>query len=240
MNTSPAHPDSPARRISVYIDPGCPWTWVTAQWLREAAPHRNLDLRWRPLSLRLRDGDRPPSGAPAEIQALAVAARIQSHRLLRIFEALRAATRDHDIDRLYRRWGERVFAPPWPPAAPSHPDLDRAQAIIDAASRGDYAPVPAPPPTTSWWKRRCRRALASRSRQGRPGVGAAGVHGVLRRHLPPRRLLRLRGKARAIRARTRQRQPPPTGSGRTLTTAAWAGRRPSPPRPEHHHVRRPP
>lgn len=122
MNTSSARPDSPARRISVYIDPGCPWTWVTAQWLREAAPHRNLDLRWRPLSLRLRDGDRPPPGAPAEIQALAVAARIQSHRLLRIFEALRAASRDDDIDRLYRRWGERVFAPPWPPTAPG-PDV---------------------------------------------------------------------------------------------------------------------
>lgn len=118
MNTSPAHPDSPARRISVYIDPACPWTWVTAQWLREAAPRRNLGLRWRPLSLRLRDGDRPPPGAPAEIQALAVAARIQSRRLLRIFEALRAATRDGDIDRLYRRRGERVFAPPWPRAAP--------------------------------------------------------------------------------------------------------------------------
>ena len=119
MTSSPAHPDSPARRISVYIDPACPWTWVTAQWLREVAPHRNLDLRWRPLSLWLRDGDKPPAGAPAEIQALAVAARVQSHRLLRIFEALRAASREHDIDRLYCLWGERAFAPAWPPAPPA-------------------------------------------------------------------------------------------------------------------------
>lgn len=118
MTSHPTHADPPARRISVYVDPACPWTWVTAQWLREVAPHRNLDLRWRPLSLWLRDGDQPPAGAPDEIQALAVAARVQSHRLLRVFEALRAASREHDIDRLYRLWGERVFAPAWPPAPP--------------------------------------------------------------------------------------------------------------------------
>jgi hypothetical protein len=118
MTSHPTQRDSPRRRISVYIDPACPWTWVTARWLREVAPHRSLDLRWRSLSLWLRDGDQPPAGAPADIQALAVAARIQSHRLLRVFEALRAASREDDIDRLYRLWGERVFTPSWPPAPP--------------------------------------------------------------------------------------------------------------------------
>ena len=49
----------------------------------------------------------PASGPslPAEIRALVVAARIQSHRLLRVFEALRAAFREDDVDRLYRQWG---------------------------------------------------------------------------------------------------------------------------------------
>ena len=118
MTSNSAHADQPAHRISVYIDPACPWTWATAQWLREVAPHRNLDLHWRSLSLRLRDGDQPPAGAPAEIQALAIAARIQSYRLLRVFEALRAASREDDIDCIYRLWGERVFAPSWQPAPP--------------------------------------------------------------------------------------------------------------------------
>jgi hypothetical protein len=118
MTDVPAHANPTGRRVSVYADPACPWTWVTSQWLREVAPHRNLDLRWHSLSLSLRDTDQPPAGVPAEIRARAAAARAQSHRLLRTFEALRAASREHDIDRLYRLWGERAFPPSRPPAPP--------------------------------------------------------------------------------------------------------------------------
>jgi hypothetical protein len=73
MTTSHAHAKSTGRRVSIYVDPACPWTWITSQWLREVAPHRNLDLRWRSLSLWLRDGHQPPDGMPAQIRALAVA-----------------------------------------------------------------------------------------------------------------------------------------------------------------------
>jgi len=38
-------------RVSIYIDPSCPLTWITAAWLREVAPQRGLMLRWRSLSL---------------------------------------------------------------------------------------------------------------------------------------------------------------------------------------------
>jgi hypothetical protein len=47
-----------------------------------------------------------------------IPARAQSHRLLRVFEALRAASREHDIDRLYRLWGRRAFPSSRPPAPP--------------------------------------------------------------------------------------------------------------------------
>ena len=77
-------------RVSIYIDPSCPWTWITAAWLREVAPQRGLMLRWRSLSLVQRDGTELPSSMPEQIRALASAARIQSHRLLRVFEALHA------------------------------------------------------------------------------------------------------------------------------------------------------
>jgi Mycothiol-dependent nitroreductase Rv2466c len=118
VTNSPVQAEPTARRVSVYVDPACPWTWITSQWLREVAPHRNLDLRWRSLSLWLRDGEQPQAGVPAEIRALAVAARTQSHRLLRVFEALRAASREDDVDHLYRLWGERAFTPSWPPVPP--------------------------------------------------------------------------------------------------------------------------
>lgn len=87
----------------------------------------------------LRDGDQPPDGMPAEIRALAVAARIQSHRLLRVVEALRAASREDDVDRLYRLWGGRVFVPSWPPAPP-RPDLIGEIVTVAGLPAGEAAP----------------------------------------------------------------------------------------------------
>ena len=101
-------------RVSVYVDPSCPWTWITAGWLREVAPQRGLMLRWRSLSLVQRDSAELPPAVPEQIRALASAARIQSHRLLRVFEALRAQSREDDIGGLYQRWGERLFGGPGP------------------------------------------------------------------------------------------------------------------------------
>lgn len=116
MTTRPA--DEPgACSVVVHLDPSCPWSWTTARWLREVAPPRGLRLSWRSLSLTLRDGDQVAAGAPPEIQRFAVASGAQSHRLLRVFEALRSRDRDDVIDGLYTRWGERVFAA-WPPVAP--------------------------------------------------------------------------------------------------------------------------
>ena len=77
-------------RVSVYIDPSCPWTRITAAWLREVAPQRGLMLCWRSLSLVQRDGTGLPPAMPEHSRPLASAARIQSHRLLRVFEALHA------------------------------------------------------------------------------------------------------------------------------------------------------
>ena len=109
-------------RVSIYIDPSCPWTWITAAWLREVAPQRGLRLRWRSLSLVQRDGAELPPSVPEYIRALASAARVQSHRLLRVSEALRTQSREDSIGGLYQLWGERLFGgparagPPEPPA----------------------------------------------------------------------------------------------------------------------------
>ena len=124
-------------RVSVYIDPSSPWTWITAGWLREVAPQRGLTLRWRSLSLVQRDGTELPPTVPEEIRALASAARIQSHRLLRVFEALRAQSREDDIGGLYQRFGERLFGaparsgPPGPPAPELVAELAAAAGLPD-------------------------------------------------------------------------------------------------------------
>jgi hypothetical protein len=127
-------------RVSIYIDPSCPWTWITAAWPREVAPQRGLMLRWRSLSLVQRDGTELPPSVPEHIRALASAARIQSHRLLRVFEALRAQSREDDIGELYQMWGEWLFGgpartgPPQPPA----PELV-AELVAAAGLPGEFA-----------------------------------------------------------------------------------------------------
>jgi hypothetical protein len=124
-------------RVSIYIDPSCPWTWITAGWLREVAPQRGLMLRWRSLSLVQRDGTELPPAMPEQVRALASAARIQSQRLLRVFEALRAQSREDHIGGLYQRWGERLFGgparagPPGPPAPGLVAELVAAAGLPD-------------------------------------------------------------------------------------------------------------
>jgi hypothetical protein len=104
-------------RIDVYVDPACPWSWVTSRWLTEVRGCRDVEVTWRSFSLLIRDGDQLPQGAPPWVAEIALAASRQSLRLLRAFEALRQSGDESAIDALYAAWGFRVFAP-GPPAAP--------------------------------------------------------------------------------------------------------------------------
>jgi hypothetical protein len=124
-------------RVSIYFDPSCPWTWITTGWLREVAPQRGLLLRWRSLSLVQRDGAELPPSVPEQIRAFASAARIQSHRLLRVFEALRAQSREEDIGGVYQRWGERLFGGPARAGPPEPPGPGLVAELVAAAGLPD-------------------------------------------------------------------------------------------------------
>jgi hypothetical protein len=108
--------------VDVFTDPSCPWAWNTSRWLKEVAPNRDLMLRWRSYSLQFRDEGELPVTMPDEVRRVAPALRAASHRLLRVFEALRADVGDDAVDSLYTEWGHRIFLPGSPPTAPA-PDL---------------------------------------------------------------------------------------------------------------------
>ena len=96
--------------VEVFIDPSCPWAWVTSRWLRDVAAQRDLVIFWRSYCLEIRDDYGVAPSVPEEYRQQALDGHAVSHRMLRIFEAARAEEREEVVDRLYTEWGARNFA----------------------------------------------------------------------------------------------------------------------------------
>jgi 2-hydroxychromene-2-carboxylate isomerase len=96
--------------IEVFVDPSCPWAWVTSRWIREIAPARDLTVFWRSYCLEIRDDYGVAPTLPDEHRQRALEGHAISHRMLRIFEAARAEAGEDAVDRLYTEWGCAYFA----------------------------------------------------------------------------------------------------------------------------------
>jgi 2-hydroxychromene-2-carboxylate isomerase len=84
--------------VEVWFDVGCEWTWLTAEWVRQVASHRELDVRWRVYSLTLRKlGD--TAAEPGRSFTLGAA---------RVLEAVWADHGDAAIGPLYAHMGRAV------------------------------------------------------------------------------------------------------------------------------------
>ena len=93
----------------MYVDPSCPWAWITARWLKEVAPQRDLALTWPSYCLEIRDDYGVAPSVPEHLREAALHGHALSHRMLRIFEATRAAVGEDAVDALYTEWGRRFF-----------------------------------------------------------------------------------------------------------------------------------
>ena len=96
--------------VEVFVDPSCPWAWITTRWLKEVAPQRDLSVTWRSFCLEIRDDYGVAPTMPEERRETAIAAHALSHRMLRILEAARAASGEDAVDALLTAWGRRFFA----------------------------------------------------------------------------------------------------------------------------------
>lgn len=96
--------------VEVFVDPSCPWAWITSLWIKEVAPRRDLSVTWRSYCLEIRDDYGVAPTMPEERREAAIAAHAISHRMLRIFEAARAASGEPAVDALFAAWGRRFFA----------------------------------------------------------------------------------------------------------------------------------
>jgi 2-hydroxychromene-2-carboxylate isomerase len=95
--------------VDVYVDPSCPWAWITSRWIREVAPHRGLAVSWRSYCLEIRDDYGIAPTVPEHLHDMAIAAHALSHRMLRVFEAARAGAGEEAVDALYTEWGRHFF-----------------------------------------------------------------------------------------------------------------------------------
>jgi 2-hydroxychromene-2-carboxylate isomerase len=95
--------------VEVYVDPSCPWAWITTRWVKEVAPARDLDVVWKSYCLEIRDDYDVAPTMPADRRDAAIAAHALSHRMLRIFEAARARAGEDAVDALLTEWGRRFF-----------------------------------------------------------------------------------------------------------------------------------
>ena len=41
--------------VEFFVDPSCPWAWITSRWVVEVAPQRDLTVTWRSYCLEIRD-----------------------------------------------------------------------------------------------------------------------------------------------------------------------------------------
>jgi 2-hydroxychromene-2-carboxylate isomerase len=95
--------------VEVYIDPSCPWAWITSRWVVEVAPARDLAVSWQSYCLEIRDDYGVAASVPDEFRQRALDSHAISHRMLRIFEAARADAGEDAVSHLYAEWGSRFF-----------------------------------------------------------------------------------------------------------------------------------
>jgi hypothetical protein len=95
--------------VEFFVDPSCPWAWITSRWIKEVAPHRDLDVTWRSYCLEIRDDYGAAPTVPAEMRETVIAAHALSHGMLRVMEAARARVGEAAVDALYTEWGLRFF-----------------------------------------------------------------------------------------------------------------------------------
>jgi mycothiol-dependent nitroreductase-like protein len=97
-------------KVECFVDPSCPWAWVTSRWVKEVAPRRDLEVTWRSYCLEIRDDYGAAPTVPDNLRERVIAAHHLSHRMLRIFEAARSEGGEESVDALYTEWGRLFFS----------------------------------------------------------------------------------------------------------------------------------
>ena len=106
--------------IEFWVDPICPWCWVTARWVvDEVQPARKLEIIWQPISLLFKNNPDTDSDYYRSTRF--------SLGLLRVMESARSTEGEAAVFDLYWEFGRRI-----------HHDDDRDFDPEDALSETGY------------------------------------------------------------------------------------------------------
>lgn len=97
--------------VEYFFDPVCPFCWQTSKWLRQVARLRDLDVRWRFISLRFLNEPSGYDDKPAHYPKV----HAEGTRLLRVAAAVRERYGDVEVGELYRAMGDALWEVEPPP-----------------------------------------------------------------------------------------------------------------------------
>jgi len=86
--------------VRFWLDPICPWCWVTSLWIREVAVERDLEVQWEPISLLLKNQPAQDSQFYSPLK--------WSYGLLQVLESIRASGSNSAVSDLYLEYGRRI------------------------------------------------------------------------------------------------------------------------------------
>jgi hypothetical protein len=90
--------------LEFFFDPVCPWAWITSRWVVEVQGERDLDVRWRFISLKVLNADVTDDWYTPEYRAIHLAGT----QGLRVAASVREVEGDEPIGALYTAFGEML------------------------------------------------------------------------------------------------------------------------------------
>jgi 2-hydroxychromene-2-carboxylate isomerase len=91
--------------IEFFLDPVCPWAWITSRFVTEVSEHSDLSVTWRFISLRMVNEDKDyEKEFPPQYPLLHAA----GSAMLRVAAAAREHGGNDAVARLYTEFGQRM------------------------------------------------------------------------------------------------------------------------------------